>query len=190
MKDQLISLYIDDELNLDEKIELVEMVSSDQAFKEETIDLLVQEKLLRDEMVLLMPMELPLRRKTSSRLPLIPAWRTIFAGAVLALLAVGMVYWSRVGPTPSREIEQRFVIYRPNTDGMAIVGSFTDWHPQPMEKIGESGYWSITLRLKPGEHHYSYMLADGLHIADPTVPHREEDDFGGENSIISVSTSI
>ena len=91
---------------------------------------------------------------------------------------------------PGQEIEQRFVIYRPHTDNMAIMGSFTDWTPLPMEKIGASGYWSISLRLKPGEHQYSYMLDDGLRIADPTVSLREFDDFGGENSIINISASI
>ncbi len=190
MKDQLISLYIDNELSLDEKIELVELAYDDLAFKNEAVDLLVQEKLLRAEMVVTMPKEIPLPRRTTSLHSFLPGFRALLAGSVLALLAVGMVFFGRTGPVPSPVIEQRFVIYQPNTDGMAIVGSFTDWNPRPMEKIGTSGYWSITLRLKPGDHHYSYMLADGLQITDPTVPRRETDDFGGENSIITVSTSI
>jgi len=43
MKDYLISSYIDDELNLDEKIEFVEMVHEKVSFKDDTVDLLHQE---------------------------------------------------------------------------------------------------------------------------------------------------
>ena len=46
MKDYLISSYIDDELDLDEKIEFVETVSEKVSFKDETVDLLLQEKLI------------------------------------------------------------------------------------------------------------------------------------------------
>ena len=38
MKDYLISSYIDDELDLDEKIEFVETVHEQVAFKEDTVD--------------------------------------------------------------------------------------------------------------------------------------------------------
>ena len=48
MKDSLISLYIDNELDLDEKIEFVEAVHHDVSLKDEAIDLLTQEKLLRE----------------------------------------------------------------------------------------------------------------------------------------------
>ena len=51
MKDFLISSYIDDELDLDEKIEFVEAVHEKADFKDETVDLLHQEKLVRDEVV-------------------------------------------------------------------------------------------------------------------------------------------
>ncbi len=49
MKDYLISSYIDDELNLDEKIEFVETVHEKVSFKDETVDLLHQEKLICGE---------------------------------------------------------------------------------------------------------------------------------------------
>ncbi len=46
MNDSLISLFIDDEMDLDEKVEFVETVHSSQVFTQETVDLLEQEKLL------------------------------------------------------------------------------------------------------------------------------------------------
>ncbi len=190
MKDYLISLYIDDELDLDEKIEFVESVHNDASIKDEAIDLLAQEKLLRANMVTKMPAATQMIRRSSWKSIFLPTWRPLLAGCALATLIMTSLFLLRSGPDPGQGIEQRFVIYRPNTDNMAIMGNFTEWSPLPMEKIGASGYWSITLRLKPGEHHYSYMMEDGQQIADPTVTLRESDDFGGENSIINISTSI
>ena len=41
MQDYLISMFIDDELNLDNKIEFVETVHEDRKFKDETVDLFI-----------------------------------------------------------------------------------------------------------------------------------------------------
>ncbi|RPH42614.1 MAG: hypothetical protein EHM86_02325 [Desulfobulbaceae bacterium] len=190
MKDYLISLYIDDELDLDEKIEFVEAVHNDVSLKDEALDLLTQEKRLRSDMVTMMPAATQMVKNVRWKPDFFQFRRPLLAGFALVLLALVALPLLRSAPDSDQQIEQRFVIYQPNAGNMAILGSFTDWSPLPMEKIGTSGYWSISLRLKPGEHHYSYRLEDGLQIADPTVPLREEDDFGGENSIIKISASI
>ncbi len=194
MKDYLISLYIDNELDLDEKIEFVESVHNDMSLKEEAIGLLAQEKLLRTEMVTKMPAAKPITRKSPWKINFLPFWHPLLAaGVTFALLTITGLFLWRSGPfmpEPGQGVAQRFVIYRPNAGNMAIMGNFTDWSPLPMEKIGASGYWSITLHLKPGEHHYSYRMEDGQQIADPTISLRETDDFGGENSIINISASI
>ena len=44
MNDYLISLYIDDELDLDDKIDFVEIVHENKSFKEDALNLLRQEK--------------------------------------------------------------------------------------------------------------------------------------------------
>ena len=46
-----ISMYIDDELTMDEKIQFVEKVHGDRSFKNETIELIQFEKALRQEFV-------------------------------------------------------------------------------------------------------------------------------------------
>ena len=51
MKDYMISMFIDDELDFDEKIELVESVHGDAAVKNEIIHFLQQEKLIRSPVV-------------------------------------------------------------------------------------------------------------------------------------------
>ena len=49
MKDELISLFIDDALNLNEKIELTQSIHENQAFKNDTLALLEQEIVLRSD---------------------------------------------------------------------------------------------------------------------------------------------
>ncbi len=194
MKDYLISMFIDNELDLDEKIDFVETVHGEQAFKDVAIDLLEQEKLLYGEMVHQMPqVRMPVKKKPESGF-FIPWLRPV------ALFSTGLALGAAVlliQPTPAplsvpttvanREIPHRFVIYHPDIDQAEIIGTFTRWQPVAMEKIGSSGYWSLTLNLPEGEYQYSYRVEGGKQIADPTVPERIQDDFGGENSIITIN---
>ncbi|MDD4998734.1 MAG: hypothetical protein PHI99_11340, partial [Syntrophales bacterium] len=67
-----------------------------------------------------------------------------------------------------------------------ITGSFTGWNTVSMRKVGDSGYWEHTLNLPQGEHRFAYLLNGDERLPDPTVPMREKDDFGSENSVISI----
>ena len=67
-----------------------------------------------------------------------------------------------------------------------ITGTFTDWKRIPMRKVGTSGYWETSLDIAEGEHRFTYILEGRQAIADPTIPAREFDDLGGENSIFHV----
>jgi len=190
MKDYLISMFVDNELNLDEKIEFVETVHSNTPFKDETVELLGQEKLLQGDMVTSMPeVKLPVSRSKKSRI--FQLWFAPFAGFATAMALVAAILLLRSAPVISPEdLQHRFVIYRPDVSKAEIVGDFTRWSPVPMEKIGDSGYWSVTLKLPSGEHRYSYLVDNDRQIPDPTVLTHEQDDFGGENSIIKVVATI
>ena len=59
-----------------------------------------------------------------------------------------------------------------------------------MQRIGSSGYWEINLPVPSGEHRFAYILDGDRRISDPTLPASEKDDFGGENSILSVEERI
>ncbi len=189
MKDYLISMFVDNELDLDEKIEFVESVHSSKPMKDETVELLEQEKLLQGEMVAAMPpVSLPVVRKEKKwlRFSFVP-----FAGLATAILLAAGIFLSRPAPETGAEVLQhRFVIYRPDISQARIVGDFTRWSPVSMDKVGESGYWSITLKLPAGEHRYSYLVDGDQQIADPTVLTQEQDDFGGKNSVINVAVAI
>jgi len=189
MDDSLISLFIDDEMNLDEKIVFVETVHESRSFTQETITLLEQEKLLRRApapMPASIQVELKEHRAFSWKPPW-HGWLQPMAGFATAMLLMGLGFLLLPQqPVPVLQSEQRFVLYLPQASQAKIVGTFTDWNPLPMEKIGNSGYWSLSLKVPPGEHRYSYLVEEGARMVDPTIAAREHDDFGGENSVIIV----
>ena len=183
MKEYLISSYIDDELELDEKIEFVETVHGQEAFKEEAIDLLQQEKLIRGEVVDRTPaVAIPERRRFT-----IPFWRPagmFAAGLAAALLVIIFVTPRQDLPVLTRH---RFVLYQPDVEQVEITGSFLNWSAVPMKRSGSSGYWEAVLEVPPGEHRLCYIIEGRKRIPDPTILIREKDDFGGENSILAVN---
>jgi hypothetical protein len=108
-------------------------------------------------------------------------------GLVAALLLVVVFRPQFQSPSPLAEsslVPYRFVIFQPEATQAQIVGSFTGWRTVPMHKAG--GYWQITMPLPAGEHRFSYIIDGGRPVTDPTLPIREPDDFGGENSILEV----
>lgn len=195
MKDELISLYIDDELNLDQKIEFVATVHDDRVFTDETLALLRQEQRVRRELVLpgLLPDVPPNPVVKEAHGWFLPPWLRPVAVLATALLIVGAIFTfhpRQPALLPSQNMLYRFVVYLPQSSQAKIVGTFTDWKPVSMEQVGTSGYWTLTMPVSGGEHRYSYLIEDGRQIADPTVLTREQDDFGGENSVIEVRFAI
>ena len=190
MKEYLISLFIDNELDIEEKITFVETVHDDRRFTDEAISLLRQEKRLRAEltvpvMVAAMP---PAPEITAPKPNFLSFWLRPLAGFAAAMLLVGLFTLLRIEPTVAPLNEPyRFVVYLPDSSQASIVGTFTGWKPVPMERVSASGYWTLTLPVPKGEHRYSYLVEDGRQIADPTVVAKEQDDFGGENSVIEVT---
>jgi hypothetical protein len=185
MKDYMISMFIDDELDLDEKIELVETVHADTTMKNEIISLLHHEKLLRSPVVDRSPVvEVAVQPKRTFFL-----WRS--AAAFVSGLAAALIIVFFVLPEQRiSSVPYRFVIYEPDVNQVDIAGSFTEWKSLPMKKMGTTGYWEITLDLQEGEHRYNYILESGVQIPDPSVLARERDDFGGENSILDVNIDV
>jgi hypothetical protein len=185
MKDYMMSMFIDDEMNIDEKIEFVETVHADAAVKDETIGLLQQEKSIRDRVVdRIREAEIDIRPPLNLRF-----WKP--AAAFMCGLAAALVIVFFAQPQPKiAPVPYRFVIYQPDAGQVELAGSFTGWDTIPMKKMGVSGYWEATVDLYPGEHHYSYILEGGRRIPDPTILTREKDDFGGENSILDINRRV
>jgi hypothetical protein len=187
MNEHLISQFIDDELDLDEKIEFVQTVYGDFAYKTDAVEMLHQEKRFRQPPVCRVPQMVYPRAKQRWR----PNWLKPMAYGMGCLL-LGFILWHTLVPTGGPEMHPRlksyrFVIYRPDISRVEISGSFTGWQPRDMRRIGDTGYWQAEFKLPGGEHRFAYILEGNRRIADPTIQTREKDDFGGENSILSVS---
>lgn len=188
MNDVLISMFIDDELDLNEKVEFVETVHGDESFTLEVVRYLNFEKLLQDTL----PQVTATTNVNKMRDRHTPhfswSWRlpATFLTASLILACLGVSYLQGVPEQNIPVREHRFVLYLPQANKAEVIGTFTDWSPVPMDKIGSSGYWTLTLKVPYGEHRYSYVIENETQIIDPTVVARESDDFGGENTVIIV----
>jgi len=188
----LISMYIDNELSLEEKIAFVERVHLSAAFKGDAISLLEQEKLLNMTLLREAP-ELPQPELFYKKTPRLSLHHVGLALAACLLIIVSFLFVN-ISPDDIQEVTtltpvssmQRFVIFQDGIEQAEITGSFTNWEKIPLLRAGDSGYWHITLDVPPGEHRYSYILDGSRQLADPTVENRESDDFGAENSILLV----
>ena len=185
---EIISMFIDDELSIDDKLNLVSKIRQDKSFTAETVELLKQEKQIRSAVVDRLP---------GFEVKPVVSWKRFFApvsqpmGLVAATLAAAIIFLFFSFPSPdSRPHLNRFVIYQPDAEQVEITGSFTDWRRVPMNRLGSSGYWEIRLELPEGEHRYSYVLEGRQAFADPTVTAQELDDFGGRNSILYVGENV
>jgi hypothetical protein len=189
MQDYLISMFIDDELDLDNKIEFVETVHEDRKFKDETVVFLRQEKVIRSEVVDEIPsIKVPLEEKAAKEKTGFSFWRPM--AIFVPGLAAAVIILFLMQPQPPKEqlfTAHRFVIYQPGVERVEITGSFTDWRTLPMNRAGTGDYWEITIDVPAGEHRFSYILEGDQRLADPTILTREKDDFGGENSILEVN---
>jgi hypothetical protein len=188
MMDYLASMYIDNELDLDEKIQFVDKVYSKRPFYEDTRALLLQEKLLRTPPdTSMLPVRPPMAAGAGHwfRKMLKP-----MLCATAGFAAAGLLLFSLVStPTPA-QCFNRFVIYEPAARQVELAGSFTGWTPTPMQPVGNSGYWELNLQVPSGEHRFAYILDGSRQMADPTLPGREMDDFGGTNSILNVKEGV
>lgn len=172
----LSSMYLDDELNLDEKQRFVENIHLDTLFYRLTLDLLDQERLIRKAEFKKGRWERSDFRK----------WIRPFGVAMAGLVMVVMFY---VFPSQTPQVfHNRFVLFQPEASQVEMAGSFTGWQKIPLKQIGESGYWELTLPLPSGEYRFAYILNGDQKIPDPTCLFREQDDFGGENSILTLGT--
>lgn len=185
MDDYHISAFIDDQLELEEKIEFVETVHADRSFKEEAVSLLRQEVRLRTPVV--EPVRLPVKIPRPLRFVLPPLKRlAYFGGGLVTAILMMAVYIHFHAVPPMVENPHRFVLYQPEAQQASIMGTFSDWRKLEMHRAGDSGYWEITVNLPPGEYRYTFLLDQRRRMPDPTLPVCEQDDFGGLNSILTI----
>ena len=184
----LASMYIDNELNLQEKIRFVDRIQGDPPFYQDTRELLLQEEMLCTVPDTSMIPVHPPRAATLGDWVIGFLKPVIYATGGFALAGLLLLIFTT---NPAKPIGlNRFVIYEPAASQVELVGSFTEWKRTAMIPIGNSGYWELRLELPFGEHRFAYILDNSKQITDPTLTVREKDDFGGENSILTVVEPI
>jgi len=82
--------------------------------------------------------------------------------------------------TPSTE----FILDRPDATAVCLAADFNQWNAGELKmKRDKQGVWKVKVKLAPGTYLYKFVV-DGEWIEDPANPNRQEDPFGGCNSVI------
>ena len=193
MMEHFISMYIDDEMSLEEKILFINHVHENKAFTNDAVSMLEQEKKLRTALIqpapeAALPFSKPKRSLHSLGLAL--------AACVLLVLSflVGANFYPAGEPVDQSislvpaTAQHRFVIFQQGSAQVEITGSFTEWRKVALNQTSLEGYWEITLNVPSGEHRYSFIIDGNKLLPDPTVAAKEPDDFGTINSILYVES--
>jgi hypothetical protein len=120
-------------------------------------------------------------------------WGRWVAGGALAAAALAALMLIRPRahvPAPglsSYSEPVRFVFHDPEARAVSVAGSFNDWSPAaaPLAR-SDSGAWTVTLSLAPGQHEYAFVVDGRRWVADPAAP-AVDDGFGRRNSVVAVS---
>lgn len=76
-----------------------------------------------------------------------------------------------------------------------VSGTFNGWAGTvaegawPLSDDDSDGTWQVTRRLDSGHHLYKFVV-DGSWIADPGNPNREDDGYGGYNSVLDIDCEV
>ncbi|MEO8042166.1 MAG: S8 family serine peptidase [Acidobacteriota bacterium] len=85
-----------------------------------------------------------------------------------------------------REIVLRYHDDTAHTVG--LTGDFNDWRAEPFAKCGD-GLWKIAIPCRPaGTYRYKFVVNDVRWTEDPSHGLKEEDGFGGFNSVFVIGT--
>ena len=168
-----ISLYIDDELSLSEKIRFVEIIHQNDRYKDEALMLLEQEKVvgavLQNQV-----------SETDIPRPFNVSRMTAFGKAMAAFFIFILAFLAGAGT----------IYFQPDTPVDTVSSSFTNWRKIPLTPVGMSGYWELVMEVPSGEHRYSFIVDGTKLLPDPTSSLQESDDFGTINSILRVENEI
>ncbi|MCE1195439.1 zf-HC2 domain-containing protein [bacterium] len=121
-------------------------------------------------------------------LPFAPAAPArVLAAAAAAIFALGLslgIYFARTG---SDTVTVSFALEAPQASTVALAGDFNGWSGEgyQLRRAGKTGAWEIKVPLKRGKAYvYNFVIDGQTWIADPAVPARIDDGFGGSGSLL------
>jgi hypothetical protein len=82
----------------------------------------------------------------------------------------------------------RLVFIAPGAASVAVTGDFASWSPSgiPLVETKSDGVWRVDLELKPGLHHYVFIVNGTEWRPDPNAGSQVDDGFGQKNSVLLV----
>jgi 1,4-alpha-glucan branching enzyme len=127
------------------------------------------------------------------RPPAVRRFPLAIAASVAAFLAAAT--WALTLPREPSSAAQaappvesvQFVLVAPGASAVTLVGDFNDWDfsATPLQPAAPGGLWSVTIALPAGRHHYAFVVNGREWRADPVAP-SAPDDFGTQNSVVTV----
>lgn len=118
------------------------------------------------------------------------------AAAVVALVVAGVLGGSIGRSSPAAAVVAaapttvlvRFELIAPTAEHVSLAGSFNDWQADGIQltRNAETGMWTGTVPLRPGEHQYMFVIDGSEWMPDPEAHAQVDDGFGQTNSVIVV----
>ena len=190
---QLVNLYLDGELSEEDSRLLTEKLGRDAALAAYLQDL---ESLATASRNLPGWPAPPVRMTRTSSLASLLQLRfevPVAAVAAAALLLLG-IFLGRgplsnplTAPQAEKLVAYRVIYYSPDAQSVSVVGDFNGWRQEvPLQRQGDSGYWTDFINLSPGKHTYSLIVDGKNRVADPTADFVVDDGFGSKNSVVRI----
>jgi hypothetical protein len=131
------------------------------------------------------------------RVAIRPVWA---AAAAVVLMALAGVLTRTLGPgapphvdvslapAAERSVLVRFEFYAPDAREVSLAGSFNNWSSDvtTFDRGGQTGWWTVTVALEPGEHQYLFVVDGQRWMPDPGAHAQVQDEFGQVNSLLVV----
>jgi 1,4-alpha-glucan branching enzyme len=87
----------------------------------------------------------------------------------------------------NRKETQTFSIAAPTALSVQLVGDFTGWQERPINlRKGPDGIWRGSVELKPGTHHYRFLV-DGQWCDDPECHLHVPNPYGSQDAVRQVT---
>ena len=112
------------------------------------------------------------------------------AAAAIALLFVlgpGDRGEPGAGPAEATTVYVQFLLEAPQARSVAIAGDFNDWQPEVhLEDPDGDGVWTGRIPMRPGVHHYMFVIDGSEWQTDPRAERYTDDGFGNRNAVLVV----
>lgn len=113
--------------------------------------------------------------------------------AAAAAVALFVVLSTVDSPTPEPVAEDgttvfvQFMLEAPQATSVAIAGDFNQWEPEIyLEDPDGDGVWTGRIPMRPGVHHYMFVIDGSEWQTDPRAERYTDDGFGNRNAVLVV----